>query len=146
MTSRKKITAALGAAAVAASLFASAGPVSADFAETFRSYNDLIKKQASKPKPVDASRPDAVRVPILVYHSVMPHHVGQTPEQVLYDVSTAAFESQMRYLAKHGFSVISFGQMVDGIEGRAALPPKPVVITFDDGWQNQYRDAVPISL
>lgn len=92
----------------------------------------------------DSVRKDSVRVPILVYHSVFPHHPGQTHEQRVLDVAPAVFEEQMRYLVNGGYHVISFEQLVDALQGRATLPPRPVVITFDDGWANQYRHAFPI--
>src|SRR5690349_7636110 len=42
---------------------------------------------------------DSLRVPVLVYHSVMPHHPGQTAEQRVLDVDDSVFVAQMRYLA-----------------------------------------------
>jgi peptidoglycan/xylan/chitin deacetylase (PgdA/CDA1 family) len=93
-----------------------------------------------------ASRPpaDSLRVPILVYHSVMPHHPGQTAEQRVLSVDDSVFVTQMRYLVDGGYRVVSFGALVDALEGRDTLPNRAVVITFDDGWANQYRHAFPI--
>lgn len=89
-------------------------------------------------------RPDSVRVPILVYHSVMPHHPGQTKEQRILDVDTSNFGQQMRFLVNGGYHVVSFQQLVDALDGRDTLPARAVVITFDDGWQNQYKYAFPV--
>ena len=93
-----------------------------------------------------ASKPpaDSLRVPILVYHSVMPHHPGQTAEQRVLSVDDSVFVTQMRYLVDGGYHVVSFGALVDALEGRDTLPSRAVVITFDDGWANQYRHAFPI--
>lgn len=88
--------------------------------------------------------PDSVRVPILVYHSIAPHHPGQTAEQRQLDVDTAAFRAQMSYLAQHDYKVVSLGTLVDALDGRALLPDHAVVITFDDGWETQYHNAFPI--
>jgi peptidoglycan/xylan/chitin deacetylase (PgdA/CDA1 family) len=89
---------------------------------------------------------DSLRVPILVYHSVMPHHPGQTTEQRVLSVDDSVFVAQMRYLVDGGYHVVSLAALVDALEGRDTLPlPKrAVVITFDDGWENQYRHAFPI--
>src|SRR6476620_9588836 len=87
---------------------------------------------------------DSLRVPILVYHSVMPHHPGQTAEQRVLDVDDSVFVAQMQYLVDGGYHVISFAALVDALEGRDTLPKHAVVITFDDGWENQYRHAFPI--
>jgi len=88
--------------------------------------------------------PDSLRVPILVYHSVMPHHPGQTSEQRVLDVSDSAFTAQMHYLVDNGYHVVSFAALVDALDGRDTLPKHAVVLTFDDGWVNQYHHAFPI--
>lgn len=91
-----------------------------------------------------AQAPDSLRVPILVYHSVMPHHPGQTKAQRVLDVDDSVFVAQLQYLASGGYRVVSLATLVDAIEGKAQLPKRAVVITFDDGWENQYRHAFPI--
>jgi peptidoglycan/xylan/chitin deacetylase (PgdA/CDA1 family) len=90
------------------------------------------------------SSTDSIRVPILVYHSVAPHHPGQTPAQIQLDVDTGVFRDQMRYLTDHGYKVISLERLVDIIERHASPPERAVVITFDDGWANQYHHAFPV--
>jgi len=101
---------------------------------------------ASHPARAAVSAPplDSLRVPILVYHSVMPHHPGQTAEQRVLDVDDSVFVAQMRYLVDGGYHVVSLAALVDALEGRDTLPKRAVVITFDDGWENQYRHAFPI--
>jgi peptidoglycan/xylan/chitin deacetylase (PgdA/CDA1 family) len=96
------------------------------------------------PPAAIAPAADSLRVPILVYHSVMPHHPGQSAEQRALDVADSVFVAQMRYLVDGGYHVVSFGALVDALEGRDTLPNRAVVITFDDGWENQYRHAFPI--
>src|SRR3954471_1243747 len=96
------------------------------------------------PRAAGAPAADSLRVPVLVYHSVMPHHPGQTAEQRVLDVDDSVFVAQMRYLADGGYHVVTFAALVDALEGRGTLPKRAVVITFDDGWENQYRHAFPI--
>ena len=88
--------------------------------------------------------PDSVYVPILVYHGIFPHHPGQTPEQIEYDVSPENFEAQMTYLRDSGYRVISLVSLVDALTKGDTVPAKSVVITFDDGSENQYVHAFPI--
>jgi len=87
---------------------------------------------------------DSLRVPILVYHSVAPTHAGQTAEQRLLDVDTTVFRQQMSYLAANQFTVISLSTLIDALQGHGSVPPRAVVITFDDGWLTQYENALPI--
>jgi len=96
------------------------------------------------PRTAGAPAPDSLRVPILVYHSVMPHHPGQTAEQRVLDVDDSVFVRQLRYLVDNGYHVVSFRALVDALEGRDTLPKRSVVLTFDDGWENQYHHAFPI--
>jgi peptidoglycan/xylan/chitin deacetylase (PgdA/CDA1 family) len=95
------------------------------------------------PRSAVAQSPDSLRVPILVYHSVAPHHPGQTAEQQLLDVDTSVFSAQMHYLAEHRCSVISLARLIAALEG-GGVPANAVVITFDDGWENQYHYAYPV--
>jgi peptidoglycan/xylan/chitin deacetylase (PgdA/CDA1 family) len=87
---------------------------------------------------------DSIRVPILVYHSIAPHHPGQSAEQRLLDVDTDVFKQQMNWLSGHRFNVIPLASLVDALDGKTTLPQRAVVITFDDGWGTQYRDALPV--
>jgi peptidoglycan/xylan/chitin deacetylase (PgdA/CDA1 family) len=91
-----------------------------------------------------AASADSLRVPILVYHSIAPMHVGQSAEQRLLDVDTATFRRQMSYLAANRYTVISLETLIDALDGRGSLSPRSVVITFDDGWLSQYEHALPV--
>jgi peptidoglycan/xylan/chitin deacetylase (PgdA/CDA1 family) len=87
---------------------------------------------------------DSMRVPILVYHSIAAHRAGQNGEQRELDVDTTVFRTQMSYLASHGYQVISFPALVAALEHGTGVPPRSVVITFDDGWKSQYDVALPV--
>lgn len=82
-------------------------------------------------------------IPILMYHHVN-EKKGEEATSAGLTISTSQFESQMTELAQKGYSVVSLGQAVDAVELGAALPPKPIVITFDDGYRDFYTDVFPI--
>ncbi|MCL5038358.1 MAG: polysaccharide deacetylase family protein [Firmicutes bacterium] len=82
-------------------------------------------------------------VPVLVYHAVIPTSLGPLPEDG-YTMSQERFAEQMRYLWSHGYHAISLPQLKDYLLKRSPLPSKPVVITFDDGYENNYLYAFPI--
>jgi peptidoglycan/xylan/chitin deacetylase (PgdA/CDA1 family) len=75
------------------------------------------------------------RVLILLYHSVNDSPIGM-PDLT---VTTAAFEEQMRYLSEHGYTAIDFSEI-----GKLPQNKKPVIITFDDGYADNYTNAYPI--
>jgi peptidoglycan/xylan/chitin deacetylase (PgdA/CDA1 family) len=81
-----------------------------------------------------------VSAPILMYHRVDDIATGE------YWISTEEFEAQMKALVAYGYETVSTLDIYDYNYHGSALPPKPVVITFDDGYENVYRRAYPILL
>jgi peptidoglycan/xylan/chitin deacetylase (PgdA/CDA1 family) len=79
----------------------------------------------------------ASEVRILYYHSVSDAPIRSS-------VSPAAFEGQMRYLANHGYALLSLSDAVDRLASGAACPARSVVVTFDDGFHDNYEHAFPI--
>lgn len=90
------------------------------------------------------SAADSLGVPILVYQSIARHHAGQPAEQRRTEVSDSVFALQMHYLTDRGYHVIPLATLIDALERRATVPDRSVVLTFDDGWANQYRNAFPV--
>ena len=83
---------------------------------------------------------DPQPVPILVYHHVVPRASGPP----LLVMSREHFARQMRWLAAHRYQAVTLRRVYDAWRGQALLPPRPVVITFDDGWADQVRNAAPV--
>src|SRR5882672_3987261 len=108
------------------------------------SLGGISAQAPAAPRALNAVRQDSVYVPILVYHGVFPHHPGQTAEQIEYDVSPENFETQMAYLKDNGYHVISLTSLVDALTNGDTVPAKSVVLTFDDGSENQFVHAFPV--
>ena len=83
--------------------------------------------------------PNEVTVPILLYH-----HIGISPSGSLYYVSPYAFEQQMYLLRQWGYQTISVEMMIAAIKGGGLLPPRPIILTFDDGSKSVLSTALPI--
>lgn len=79
------------------------------------------------------SREQAV---VLMYHSISGHSDEFT-------VSPAVFEQQMSYLSENGIPVIALSELVRRLRSRETLGGA-VVITFDDGYRDNYTNAFPI--
>ena len=54
------------------------------------------------------------------------------------------FDAQMNYLVENGYIAITPDALLSALEGELELPPKPVLITFDDGYSDNYENAFPI--
>jgi len=77
-------------------------------------------------------------LPIFTYHTVDPklkNFIAITP---------AVFEAQLKILKSGGYNAITARDLVAHQTSGTPLPPKPVMISFDDGWRNQYVYAEPL--
>ena len=54
------------------------------------------------------------------------------------------FDAQIKYLVENGYVSITPDELAEGLEGEINLPEKPVLITFDDGYVDNYTNAFPI--
>ena len=82
--------------------------------------------------------PPAVNVPVLMYHHLADYADNDaviTPE---------SFAVQMRALRDNGFTAITLQQLIDYVDEGIALPDRPIIITFDDGYLSVYTYAFPI--
>lgn len=74
---------------------------------------------------------------------ILTYHDFTIEEGSSYDMNIVEFEKQMDYLAAHNYSVISLSELLKGLR-TGQLPPKPIVITIDDGFKPTYILAYPI--
>ncbi|MHB9059768.1 MAG: amino acid--tRNA ligase-related protein [Bacillota bacterium] len=82
-------------------------------------------------------------VPVLTYHSVLPRAEMDRTNLVL--MSLERFTEQMAFLKRHGYHPVTLKELAAFVAGPGGkLPPKPVVITFDDGYEDNYTYARPI--
>lgn len=86
--------------------------------------------------------PDRRPVPILMYH-VIADPPRSAPFPDLY-VSPEELRAQVRWLSQAGYSAVTLGRVVDAWNGRATLPARPIVLSFDDGYRSHLTAALPI--
>jgi peptidoglycan/xylan/chitin deacetylase (PgdA/CDA1 family) len=108
------------------------------------SPSDAFVPVAAAPSPTIMSRPPlqaGMWVPILMYH-----YIRRSPDKagVPLSVLPEDFAAQMHYLKDHGYNTVTMHELDLALLGHYALPPKPVALTFDDGYQDFYSTAVPI--
>ncbi len=78
-------------------------------------------------------------VPVLCYHHIRNFSGRQSESMKSYSVTPTAFAEQMKALADSGFQTILPDQLYDYLVNNGTLPPKPVMLTFDDTDEEQYR-------
>lgn len=98
-------------------------------------YPDIT--EGNKPKFTPNYRVTC-KIPILMYHSI-DYEKGNNLK-----ISKENFYLEMKYLKESGFTSLSFDDLYNILSGTEKSPKKPIVITFDDGYQDNYKNAYPI--
>ena len=102
------------------------------------SSSNVVAALNKKPMAELASILSKKEVPVLCYHHIRDAKPGDSENMKSYSVSPSAFASQMKALSDSGFTSILPDQLYDYLMYNGALPPKPVMITFDDTDVEQY--------
>ena len=91
--------------------------------------------------PANAASPGGVTV--LCYHHVGPYHtVG--PQANTFTVTPQTLRVHFDYLRQHGYSVVSLDDYIRFNRGEKTLPPKSVLLTFDDSYNSFYTQVFPL--
>lgn len=81
-----------------------------------------------------------LRLPIVMYHQISQSGNRRSD----YVLSVATFENDLKYLRDAGYESVSVRQLIDWLDGVGALPEKPCMITFDDGYETTVELAQPL--
>jgi peptidoglycan/xylan/chitin deacetylase (PgdA/CDA1 family) len=88
------------------------------------------------------------RVPALLYHRLISRAHAPVGKPRSFDRSYVTYDTvfakQMAYLHEERYTTISLDEFLSYREGRSPLPPKPIMITFDDGFASNYHYAFPV--
>jgi peptidoglycan/xylan/chitin deacetylase (PgdA/CDA1 family) len=99
-------------------------------------------REPAKPAPPRIVKgPHDKPVPILMYHVIAEPEAG-APYPELYTPGPV-FRAQMRALARRGYHGVTLGQVERYWRKAYALPDKPIVVSFDDGYVSHYTRAAP---
>lgn len=96
----------------------------------------LYTKRVEKVSSIKNGKP----LYVLMYHSILDSEkrAGE------YVITPQMFESDLKYLKDAGYETIVTEDLIDYVEAGKELPEKAVVITFDDGYYNNYSYAYPL--
>ncbi len=81
-------------------------------------------------------------IKVLMYHRVVGDDVH--PDQYSWNVTVSQLRRQLELLGKWGYTCINFEDYALAKQGILSLPKKPVIMTFDDGYDEVYRNALPV--
>jgi peptidoglycan/xylan/chitin deacetylase (PgdA/CDA1 family) len=86
----------------------------------------------------------ATTIPILMYHYVRTVADKKDTVGINLSVTPANFAAQMKYLADNGYTTLTMREVHAILAGSMPLPPKPIALTFDDGYRDFYTAAWPV--
>ncbi len=88
-----------------------------------------------------AQAAEGIPVPVVMYHSVLKDEsrLGK------YVISPSELESDLQYLQNHGYTAVTVRTLIGYVNGENDLPEKPIMLTFDDGYYNNYLYAYPLA-
>jgi peptidoglycan/xylan/chitin deacetylase (PgdA/CDA1 family) len=123
-------------------------------------FDRLLTLYLFQPLQMPARGLGAMRIPILMYHSVAEDVDGNLSPYFRTVTTPKAFDAQMQFLSQSGFQALTLSQALSTLSEPAAgaihragkpgapdvtrPPPRPIVITFDDGFRDFYTTAFPI--
>lgn len=81
------------------------------------------------------------QIPVLCYHNIRTNTEGKS---VAYTISVDKFRTHMAALADSGYNTILPDQLYEYLARGAALPSRPVIITFDDTREEHFTKAAPV--
>lgn len=111
-------------------------------ATTLPTFAVLPDTSTPRPEPTPTwvvQGPDHILVPILMYH-----HIGISPVNSIFYVPPDKFEEEIKLLHDWNYTPITTSMLVQAITKGVSLPPRPVIISFDDANEDNYTNAFPI--
>ena len=81
-----------------------------------------------------------IKVPIIMYHSILKDPARSNK----YTITPAVLEEDLKYIKANGYETITISDLISYVYDDKPLPPKPIILTFDDGHYNNYGYLYPL--
>ncbi|MGF1492344.1 MAG: polysaccharide deacetylase family protein [Microcoleaceae cyanobacterium] len=98
----------------------------------------VISQLNVSPWPTIHDRARLAKVPVMMYHDILPKKI------VSFDLTIKEFNRHLELIKENGLTPISLDQLVEHLRTGSALPEKPIVLTFDDGYIGHYEVVYPL--
>lgn len=83
---------------------------------------------------------DGKSLPIIMYHQI----TTKGSKLNKYAITPELFENDLKYLKEQGFETITMTDLLSHVYDKTPLPDKPIMITFDDGYESFYEYIYPL--
>lgn len=87
-----------------------------------------------------SSQPEILKLPVVMYHQITknPTRAGQ------YCVTHSELENDLKYIKEKGYTPITTSSLLRHVYDSEPLPDKPIMLTFDDGYETVYSYLLPL--
>jgi peptidoglycan/xylan/chitin deacetylase (PgdA/CDA1 family) len=82
-----------------------------------------------------------INVPVILYHHIQPLEIASQLGHEPLTVDSNIFDEQIKYLKEHNYHAATADELVQALENHISLPDKSVLITIDDGYDDNYTYA-----
>jgi peptidoglycan/xylan/chitin deacetylase (PgdA/CDA1 family) len=108
--------------------------------ETAENTTDTQEKIEKPKDPFEglALTNNNIGVPVLYYHSVDPSEANEVT------ISPSKLKEQLKFIKDSGYTTLTMAQLNDYLINNKPIPEKSIMITFDDGYMDNYNNAFPI--
>lgn len=103
----------------------------------FVEENHYLKEMQASAKMSQATE---IQLPIIMYHSILKSNKNNSK----YIVSPELLEQDIKYIKKKGYTPVFMKEVIAFVQGKSQLPQKPIILSFDDGYYNNYYYAFPL--
>lgn len=112
--------------------------------ETFQPLNPTATPSATptaSPSGEITPTDYCINVPVILYHHIQPLEIAGLLGHAQLTVDSNIFDEQIKYLKEHDYHAASADELVQALLNREPLPEKSVLITIDDGYDDNYTYA-----
>ena len=81
-----------------------------------------------------------ISLPVVMYHQITKNISRAGP----YCITLNQLESDLKYIREKGYETVDVEQLLAHVKSGAALPEKPIMLTFDDGYETVYSFLLPL--
>ena len=112
--------------------------VLANLIKTVGEQTIVAANTTPNPWPTIHERARLGKVPVIMYHDILPK------KKVSFDVTVKQFKQHLELIKKNGVTPITLDQLIHHLCTGEALPEKPILLTFDDGYIGHYEIVYPL--
>ena len=92
------------------------------------------------PQTEKVTADNQTEVPIIMYHSVL----KDKNKSGKFIITPEAFEEDLKFISEKGYTTIFMSDLIAHVNNGKNLPEKPIILTFDDGYYNNYTFVYPL--